>query len=65
MAIYYKMANVQILANGRAISDTKGPLRKQQCRWIDEWGGTGLICVADARNASKKWKRKKWREKTK
>ena len=51
MAIYYKMANVQILADRQAISDTKGPLRKQQCRWIDERGGTGLICVADAENA--------------
>ena len=58
MAIYYKMANVQILGSGRAISDTKGPLRKQQCRWIDEWGGTGLICEADAENATKIWKRK-------
>ena len=49
--------NGNILQNGKcpnvAISDTKGPLRKQQCRWIDERGGTGLICVADAENATK------------
>ena len=35
----------------QAISDTKGPLRKEQCRWIDERGGTALICVANAPNA--------------
>ena len=27
-------------------------------RWIDEWGGTGLICEADTENATKIWKRK-------
>ena len=50
----------------RAISDTKGPLRKEQCLWIDERGGTALICVAIVPNAiykeelEKATKAKKW-----
>ena len=33
-----------------AISDTEGPLRKEQRRWIDERGG-GIYIGVDAPNA--------------
>ena len=59
MAIYYKMANVQILA-GEQLVTQKGHLESNNAGGLMRGvvGGTGLICVADAENATKKWKRK-------